>query len=42
MGWLTADSGTYQILFAAADGVFTFLPVMLALTAAKSSKPTSF
>ncbi|EGP4744044.1 PTS transporter subunit EIIC, partial [Enterococcus faecium] len=42
MGWLTADSGTYQILFAAADGVFTFLPVMLAFTAAKKFKANQF
>ncbi len=24
LGWLSADTGAYQILFAAADGVFTF------------------
>ncbi|HHQ2495194.1 TPA: beta-glucoside-specific PTS transporter subunit IIABC [Enterococcus faecium] len=42
MGWLTADSGTYQILFAAADGVFTFLPVMLAFTAAIKFKANQF
>lgn len=35
LGWLTADMGTYRILYAAADGVFTFLPVFLAFTAAK-------
>lgn len=35
MGWLTAESGTYMILYAAADGVFTFLPIFLAFTAAK-------
>lgn len=38
LGWLSADTGAYQILFAAADGVFTFLPVMLAFTAAKKFK----
>ena len=32
----------YQILFAAADGVFTFLPVMLAFTAAKKFKTNQF
>ncbi|EOH63596.1 beta-glucoside-specific PTS transporter subunit IIABC [Enterococcus mundtii] len=42
LGWLAADSGTYQILFAAADGVFTFLPVMLAFTAAKKFKTNQF
>ena len=35
LGWLTADMGTYRILYAAADGVFTFLPLFLAFTAAK-------
>ncbi len=42
LGWLTTDSGIYQILFAAADGVFTFLPVMLAFTAAKEFKTNQF
>lgn len=40
--WLSADTGAYQILFAAADGVFTFLPVMLAFTAAKKFKTNQF
>lgn len=35
LGWMKASSGEYQILFALADGVFTFLPIMLAFTAAK-------
>lgn len=35
MGWLTNDMGTYRILFAAADGIFTFLPLFLAYTSAK-------
>lgn len=35
LGWMNASSGEYQVLFALADGVFTFLPVMLAFTAAK-------
>lgn len=42
LGWLSADTGAYQILFAAADGVFTFLPVMLAFTAAKKFKTNKF
>ncbi|OTP10166.1 PTS system beta-glucoside-specific transporter subunit IIABC [Enterococcus sp. 10A9_DIV0425] len=42
LGWLAADSGAYQVLFAAADGVFTFLPVMLAFTAAKKFKTNQF
>lgn len=42
LGWLSADTGAYQILFAAADGFFTFLPVMLAFTAAKKFKTNQF
>lgn len=42
LGWLSGDTGAYQILFAAADGVFTFLPVMLAFTAAKKFKTNQF
>ncbi|WP_077612828.1 beta-glucoside-specific PTS transporter subunit IIABC [Clostridium sp. Marseille-P2415] len=42
LGWLTADMGTYRILYAAADGVFTFLPVFLAFTAAKKFKADTF
>lgn len=42
LGWLSADTGAYQILFAAADGVFNFLPVMLAFTAAKKFKTNQF
>lgn len=42
LGWLSADTGAYQVLFAAADGVFTFLPVMLAFTAAKKFKTNQF
>lgn len=42
LGWLSADTGAYQILFATADGVFTFLPVMLAFTAAKKFKTNQF
>ncbi|MFS0925169.1 beta-glucoside-specific PTS transporter subunit IIABC [Enterococcus durans] len=42
LGWLTVDTGAYQILYAAADGVFTFLPVMLAFTAAKKFKANQF
>lgn len=41
-GWLTADMGTYRILYAAADGVFTFIPVFLAYTAAKKFNANQF
>lgn len=42
LGWLATDTGAYQVLFAAADGVFTFLPVMLAFTSAKKFKTNQF
>ena len=42
LGWLTAALGTYRILYAAADGVFTFLPVFLAFTAAKKFHADQF
>lgn len=42
MGWLSTDMGTYRILYAAADGVFTFLPVFLAYTSAKKFKADPF
>lgn len=41
-GWLKADMGTYRILYAAADGVFTFIPVFLAYTAAKKFRANEF
>lgn len=42
MGWLSADMGTYRLLYAAADGVFTFLPFFLAYTAAVKFKADKF
>lgn len=42
VGWLTDKSGTYRILYAAADGFFTFLPVVLAYTAAAKFKADKF
>ncbi|MCE2311066.1 PTS beta-glucoside transporter subunit IIABC, partial [Streptococcus thermophilus] len=42
MGWLTAKSGAYQIWWAAADGIFYFLPIALAFTAAKQLKVNQF
>ncbi|WP_332403404.1 beta-glucoside-specific PTS transporter subunit IIABC [Vibrio metschnikovii] len=35
LGWITIDSGTYRILFSAADTIFFFLPIFLGYTAAK-------
>ena len=42
LGWLSADMGTYRILYAAADGVFYFLPVFLAVTAARKFGASEF
>lgn len=42
MGWLTTDMGTYKILYAAADGLFMFLPMILAFTAAAKFKADKF
>lgn len=42
VGWISTTSGTYQILFAAADGFFTFLPLALAYTAAIKFKTSQF
>lgn len=41
-GLLTSDMGTYRILYAAADGVFTFIPMFLAITAARKFKANEF
>ena len=42
LGWLATDSGAYQVLYAAADGVFLFLPIMLAFTSAKKFKTNQY
>lgn len=42
VGLLTADSGTYRILYAAADGVFNFLALFLAYTAAEKFRADKF
>ena len=42
LGWLTTKSGAYQIWWAAADGIFYFLPLALAFTAAKQLKVYQF
>ncbi len=34
-GVLTAESGTYQLLYAVSDGFFHYLPIFLGYTAAK-------
>lgn len=35
VGWLSATSTTYAVLFAGADAFFAFLPIMIAATAAR-------
>ena len=42
LGWLTTKSGAYQTWWAAADGIFSFLPLALAFTAAKQLKVNQF
>lgn len=42
LGWLTTKSGAYQIWWAAADGIFYFLPLALAFTTAKQLKVNQF
>ncbi|OTN89952.1 PTS system beta-glucoside-specific IIABC component [Enterococcus sp. 7E2_DIV0204] len=42
LNWLTVESGVYVVLFAIADGIFTFLPILLAFTAAKKFKTNQF
>lgn len=40
--WLTPEMGTYRILYAAADSVFNFLPIILGYTAAKKFNCSPF
>lgn len=42
IGCLNAASGTYRILYAAADGVFTFMPLFLAYTSAEKFRANKF
>lgn len=42
VGWLDTAGTTYQLLYAMADGVFNFLPIFLAYTAAKKFKAEPF
>lgn len=41
-GWLSDTSGVYVVLWAIADGLFTYLPVLLAYTAAKKFRTNEF
>ncbi|BAL62667.1 beta-glucoside-specific PTS transporter subunit IIABC [Melissococcus plutonius] len=40
--WFTDKSGVYTLLFAISDGLFTYLPVILAFTAAKKFKTNQY
>ncbi|MDN2452169.1 beta-glucoside-specific PTS transporter subunit IIABC [Lactobacillus sp. UCMA15818] len=42
VGWLSEKSGTYMILYAAADSMFYFLPIILAVTASKVFKTSEY
>ncbi len=37
-GWLSDQSGTYQLLYSVADGFFYFLPIMLGISSAEKFK----
>lgn len=42
LGWLTVESGTYQILNAIGDSLFYFFPIFLAFTASKKMNVNQF
>ena len=42
LNWLSPESGMYVVLFAIADGIFTYLPIILAFTAAKKFKTNQY
>ena len=42
LGWMNDAGTTYSLLYAIADGVFNFLPIFLAYTAAKKFKAEPF
>ncbi|PAB00311.1 beta-glucoside-specific PTS transporter subunit IIABC [Enterococcus canintestini] len=42
LNWVTDTSGVYVVLWAIADGLFTYLPVMLAFTAARKFHTNEF
>lgn len=42
LNWVTDTSGVYVVLWAIADGLFTYLPVMLAFTAARKFRTNEF
>lgn len=42
LGWMSNTSGTYQVLYTAANGIFYFMPIALAITAARKFKTNEF
>ncbi|MGX6977645.1 beta-glucoside-specific PTS transporter subunit IIABC [Vagococcus elongatus] len=42
LGWMSMDSGTYQLLYTAANGIFYFMPMALAVTSARKFKTNEF
>ncbi|WP_454051796.1 beta-glucoside-specific PTS transporter subunit IIABC [Cellulomonas sp. Marseille-Q8402] len=42
LGWMSAETQTYQLLFALGDAFFFFLPVMIAISAARVFKTNVF
>ena len=42
LGWLTSESGTYQMLQAIGDSLFYFFPIFLGYTASKKFKTNQF
>lgn len=42
LNWMNTTSGTYEILYAAGDALFTFLPIFLAFTASKRLNVNQF
>jgi PTS system beta-glucosides-specific IIC component len=42
LGWISATDGIYQVLYAAGDGFFYFLPIILGYTSAKKFGSSEF
>ncbi|MBX9537867.1 PTS beta-glucoside transporter subunit EIIBCA, partial [Listeria monocytogenes] len=42
LGWLATDTETYRILLAIGEGVFYFLPMLVAVSAARYFKANMF
>ncbi|MEI5989112.1 beta-glucoside-specific PTS transporter subunit IIABC [Enterococcus crotali] len=42
LNWVAETDGIYIVMFAIADGIFTYLPILLAFTAAKKFKTNQF